>query len=83
MTLWVFSIAIEKKLMKNLIMSFLTLYINKNKFMNFHLYRFCIQNYLHIFAILTYFVKIWTLNGYTEKLWLTIFDCFYYNKKNL
>lgn len=35
-----------------------------------------LQNFLQIFAILTYFVNIWTLNAYKQKLWLTIFDFF-------
>ncbi|KAF0747263.1 Uncharacterized protein FWK35_00021735 [Aphis craccivora] len=43
----------EEKLMKNLALSFLTSDINKKIVMIFQL-----QNYLQIFALLTYFVKI-------------------------
>jgi len=46
--------------------------INHKNVMNFQL-----KNSLQIFAILTYyFVNIWTLNAYQQKLWLTIFDFF-------
>ena len=53
--------------MGNLVLYFESLVINTTNFMIFQL-----QNYLQIFAILTYFIKIWTINAYKKKLWLTI-----------
>ena len=57
--------------MKNFVLNFSTLDTNTNNFMIFQL-----QYYLQIFAILTYFVKIWNINAHKKKLWLTIFNFF-------
>jgi len=43
----------EENVMENLVLDFLTLYMNHNNFMNFQLH-----NSIQIFVILTYFVNI-------------------------